>query len=140
MLEAQGCRIIVLLCTGEFDGLKTKSAKLIEPDHVIPPVIRALAGNAVLGVMVPLIEQAQTEQKKWVSTGMKLVFSAASPYTASEEEVKAAAESLKAQGADFVVLDCMGYQLKHKACCREVIDLPVAASTNLMVHLLAAML
>ena len=115
MLEGEVCSVILLLCTGEFDGLKTTKARLIEPDHVIPPVVCALAGNGVFGVMVPLAEQAQTEVKKWRDTGMKLVFSAASPYTASKEDVKKAAAELAAQGADFIVLDCMGYRLEHKA-------------------------
>lgn len=139
-LEDQGCRIILLLCTGEFEGLHAIDAMLIEPDHVIPPVIHALAGNRTLGVMVPLIEQAQSEMTKWKNTGMKLVFAAASPYTASEEEVKKAAKSLQEQGADVIVLDCMGYQLKHKGWVREVVDLPVFASTDTMVNLLRAML
>ena len=140
MLEADGCSIIVLLCTGEFEGLKTKQARLIEPDHVSPPVVEALAGKCTLGVMVPLAEQAQSEATKWLGTKMKLVFSAASPYTATEDEVKTAAKELVEQGADFVVLDCMGYRLQHKGWCREVIDLPVVASTDLMVNLLRAML
>lgn len=140
MLEADGCSVILLLCTGEFDGLKTTKARLIEPDHVIPPVVRALAGNGVLGVMVPLAEQAQTEVKKWRDTGMKLVFSAASPYTASKEDVKKAAAELAAQGADFIVLDCMGYRLEHKAWCREATDLPLVASTDLMLNLVRSMI
>ena len=140
MLEEDGCSIIVLLCTGEFDGLKTKKARLIEPDHVIPPVVEALAGPCTLGVMVSLAEQAQSEARKWFGTKMKLVFSAASPYTATEEEVKKAAAALTEQGADCVVLDCMGYRLEHKYWCREVIALPVVASTDLMVNLLRAML
>ena len=140
MLEEDGCSIIVLLCTGEFDGLKTGKARLIEPDHVIPPVVEALAGPCTLGVMVPLAEQAQSEARKWLGTKMKLVFSSASPYTATEKEVKKAATALSEQGADFVVLDCMGYRLQHKAWCREVIEQPVIASTDLMVNLLRSML
>ena len=137
-LEEAGASLILLLCTGEFDGLAAKKARLIEPDHVIPPVVKALAGSVTLGVMVPLAEQAQSEIRKWQATGMKLVFASASPYTASAEDVQAAARSLRDQGAEFIVLDCMGYRLEHKAWCREVVDVPVVASTDLMVHLLRA--
>lgn len=139
-LEDTGCSIIVILCTGEFEGLRSQKAKLIEPDHVVPPVVTALTGHGKLGVMVPLLEQAQSEKRKWVKTGQELVFADASPYTASAQEIQRAAKDLAKQGVDLIVLDCMGYRLEHKKLCQAVVDCPVMASTDTMINVLRALL
>lgn len=64
-LEKAGCSPIVLLCTGEFEELTTEKVRLIEPDRLLPPVFAALLNPLQVGVMVPLIEQAQSELNKW---------------------------------------------------------------------------
>ncbi len=38
-LEAAGCQVILLLCTGEFGRLQAEQALLLEPDRIIPPLI-----------------------------------------------------------------------------------------------------
>src|SRR5437764_15322869 len=35
-LEAEGCDVILILCTGTFDGLECKAAWLIETEHIVP--------------------------------------------------------------------------------------------------------
>ena len=44
ILEAKGCDLIALLCTGEFADLNCRRARLIEPDRLVPPVVAVLAG------------------------------------------------------------------------------------------------
>jgi len=44
-LEERGIRQILLLCTGVFTGLKTNTAHLIEPDLILPPTVKAMAGG-----------------------------------------------------------------------------------------------
>ncbi len=41
-LEAAGCQVILLLCTGEFGELQAEQALLLEPDRIIPPLISAI--------------------------------------------------------------------------------------------------
>src|SRR5471030_617361 len=64
-LELQGCRLIALLCTGEFHGLTCTKAWLLEPDLLVPPVVAALAGARQAGILVPLVEQMTSESAKW---------------------------------------------------------------------------
>jgi hypothetical protein len=48
-LEADGCNIVLLLCTGAFGGLHLKRGFLLEPDRISrrpSPVSRAIAGSA----------------------------------------------------------------------------------------------
>ena len=80
--------------------------------------------------MVPLIEQAQSELNKWKGLDKPPVFAAASPYTASKEELQEAARKLAHQGAEVIVLDCMGYSKTLRDICAEAVDVPVIIEHN----------
>ena len=140
MLEAQGANPIVLLCTGEFEGLATKKARLIEPDRLLPPIFSALLNPMQVGVLVPLIEQAVSELHKWEGFSKKPVFAAASPYTATKEELQAGARRLAELGAEVIVLDCMGYSAALRDVCAEAVDVPVIASSSMVAQLVKNLL
>ena len=53
-LEAEGCDVILLLCTGTFVGLGCRRAWLIEPDHIIPAMVAGLIERRQLGIIVPI--------------------------------------------------------------------------------------
>ncbi|SFT92523.1 protein AroM [Kosakonia arachidis] len=139
-LEAQGCEIIAILCTGEFHGLSSKKAWLIEPDQILPPTLNALVGKRRAGILVPLEAQIASELEKWRGAVQTPVFAVASPYTASEDDVAAAACSLQAQGADVILTDCMGYTAWHQAICARHVPLPVVLSNKLLADLLRNLL
>ncbi|MHA6530767.1 AroM family protein [Paenibacillus sp. BAC0078] len=148
-MEAAGITTILLLCTGEFPGLRTARAHLIEPDRIIPPVVLALAGKRRLGLIGPLPEQEKHMNEKFAGaaggcgsvsgsgSGSGLPFASVSPYTGSEAEFRAAAEKLKGR-ADLIVLDCMGYVEQHRAWASSV-GIPVVLSSALMGKLIAEM-
>lgn len=135
-LAAAGCEIVVLLCTGEFHGLHGDGAWLIEPDRILPPTLNALVGERQAGILVPLASQIASELEKWKGATKKPVFAVASPYTATEEEIAAAARSLVEQGAEIILTDCMGYTGWHQAVCAQHVDQPVVLSNQLLADLL----
>lgn len=139
-LEAQGCEIIVILCTGEFHGLHSQKAWLIEPDRLLPPTLNALVGQRRAGLLVPLASQVESELEKWRGAAQTPVFAVASPYTASEEEVAAAARSLEAQRAEVILTDCMGYTGWHQDICARHVAVPVVLSNRLLADLLRNLL
>ncbi|KIS45704.1 AroM family protein [Kosakonia radicincitans] len=139
-LEAQGCGIIAILCTGEFHGLSSQKAWLIEPDRILPPTLNALVGERRAGILVPLEAQIASELEKWRGAAQTPVFAVASPYTASEDEIAAAARSLHAQGAEVILTDCMGYTAWHQAICARHVPLPVVLSNKLLADLLGNLL
>lgn len=136
-LEAQGCGVILLLCTGEFEGLACRDAWLIEPDHVVPPVVAALTGVRQIAVIVPLAEQVQSEAGKWHPLAKQPLYGIASPYAEGPGALVHAAQDMKAQGADLLVLDCMGFTERHRELAAEASGLPVLLSNALMARLLA---
>lgn len=141
-LEDDGMEVIVLLCTGEFPKLRTRSAWLVEPDAVVCRTVAGLLGGARAGVMLPLPQQEEEARIKWRDLpGAQPLFAAASPYAADTGPLVQAARALQAQGADALVLDCMGYAPQHKKALRDAgIGLPVLVSGSVLAGALSAFL
>ena len=126
-LEAEGCEVILLLCTGTFNGLECAKAWLVEPDHIIPGMVAGLVEERRLGIIVPLAAQMESESGKWRALARPPVFAAASPYTGAPEAVAAAGAELKARGAAAILLDCIGFTERHRAAL-AALDMPVILS------------
>ena len=126
-LEAEGCDVILLLCTGTFEGLTCDKAWLIEPDHIIPGVVAGLVEQRQLGVIVPIAGQIESEAGKWRGLAQAPIFATASPYTAPPEAVGDAAATLKSRGAEAILLDCIGFTERHRAALAGA-GLPVILS------------
>jgi protein AroM len=121
MLEAEGCDVILLLCTGTFAGLECRRAWLVEPDHIIPGMVAGLVEPRRLGIIVPIASQIASESGKWRALSTPPIFAAASPYSpASETEVCRAGTELKARGAAAILLDCIGFTERHRAALRPL--------------------
>jgi protein AroM len=136
-LEDQGCTAILILCTGEFHGLASSRAWLIEPDRIVPPAAAAIAGERQVGILVPLPEQASSEAGKFSALAKTPICAAASPYEAGMEHVRQAAISLRDRGAEVLLMDCMGFVEEHRHAAREASGLPVLLSNALMAKLTA---
>jgi protein AroM len=126
-LEAEGSEVILLLCTGTFDGLGCRRAWLIEPDHVIPGLVAGLIERRQLGIIVPIGGQIESEAGKWHAPARPPIFAAVSPYEAPTEAVTAAGRSLKERGAAAILLDCIGFTERHRAAL-AALDMPVILS------------
>ncbi|WP_019120373.1 AroM family protein [Brevibacillus massiliensis] len=138
-LEDMGIKQILLLCTGVFPGLATRQSYLIEPDHIIPPTVKALAGERRLGVLVPLPEQKENLKPKYLPYGMTPAFAVASPYHNDREKMEQAACELK-EKADLILLDCMGYTEEARELVAKASGLPVILSNALIGKLVSEMI
>ena len=142
-LEAQGCTVILILCTGEFEGLACRDAWLVEPDRLVPPAAAALAGERQVGIVVPLAGQIESEFHKWGALQRPPICAAASPYVTGAEGDEAlanAARTLREQGAQMLVLDCMGFVERHREIARAASNLPVVLSNTLVARLTATLM
>jgi protein AroM len=130
-LEAEGCDVILLLCTGTFDGLECKKAWLVEPDHIIPGIVAGLIEWRQLGIVVPIASQIGSESGKWRALATPPLFASASPYSAdTEAELLHAGLRLKAAGAAAILLDCIGFTERHRAALQSL-EIPLILSTTL---------
>jgi protein AroM len=126
-LEAEGCDVILLLCTGTFDGLACDSAWLVEPDHIIPGLVAGLIEHRQLGIIVPIVGQIESECGKWQGLARPALFAAVSPYTDAPEALAEAGAALKSRGAAALLLDCIGFTERHRAALAGL-GLPVILS------------
>lgn len=141
-LEGQGCTVILILCTGEFEGLACRHAWLVEPDRVVPPAAAALAGERQVGIVVPLAGQIESEFHKWGALQRPPICAAASPYAMGaqgDEALASAARTLREQGAEMLVLDCMGFVERHRDIAQTASGLPVVLSNTLIASLTATL-
>jgi protein AroM len=136
-LEADGCDVILLLCTGEFHGLHCERAWLLEPDRIIPPAVAALVQDRQLGVIVPVPSQMQSESGKWTPLPRVPLFAAASPYEDPLAELRSAGLSLKQRGAHALLLDCIGFNEEHRGDLANATGLPVILSNAIVAKLVA---
>ncbi len=135
-LEAEGCTTILMLCTGHFETLATKRARFLEPDRILPPTVAALTRGAQLGIVVPLVEQIDSEAGKWAPLASAPICAAASPYQGDLGAVTAAAEGLRSRGADVLLMDCMGFVESHRRAAAAA-GLPVILSNSLIAKLVS---
>ncbi|MED5020522.1 AroM family protein [Paenibacillus chibensis] len=138
-MELEGIQNILLLCTGVFPGLHAKNAYLIEPDHIIPPAVKAMVGGRRLGVIVPLAEQKTSLKPKYEPHGLYPEFAVASPYILDPESFQEAASELKDK-VDLILLDCMGYTEKARSLVAEASGLPVILSNAIMAKIVSEMI
>jgi protein AroM len=126
-LEAAGSDVILLLCTGTFAGLDCRKAWLVEPDHIIPGMVAGLVERRQLGIMVPIAGQIESESGKWQGLLRPPLFAVASPYEAATDRVMEAGAALKAEGAEAILLDCIGFTERHRTAL-AALDVPVILS------------
>ncbi|RQS19429.1 AroM family protein [Burkholderia sp. Bp8998] len=136
-LDARGCDAVLLLCTGEFDGLSCRRARLFEPDKMIPAIVGVLAQSGRVGVIVPLREQIETVKSKWRNLSKPALYEAASPYAGDTRALSVAARALRSRGAQMLVLDCMGYGQRHRECAMQAAGCPVILSNTLVAGVIA---
>jgi protein AroM len=139
-LQSQGCKFILLLCTGAFEGLLCDGAWMIEPDLIVAPTVAAIAGQRQVGIVVPLASQVTSEGRKWRDLAFTPICAVASPYVADTEALAQAACDLRDQGAQLLVMDCMGFVEVHRDVATRASGLPVILSNSLIGRLTAELL
>lgn len=137
-LEDAGCTVIVVLCTGVFRGLRTRRAWLVEPDRILPALVGGLVGPRKVGMVSPLPMPADAARRKWAALQVPPRVAVASPYAGGDEAVAAAARDLQRDGADLLLLDCIGYTDRHRAAAADASGLPVLLSNDLVARVTGA--
>jgi protein AroM len=137
-LEDAGCSVAVVLCTGVFRGLRTRRAWLIEPDRILPALVGGLVGPRKVGIVSPLPMPLDAARRKWAALQVPPRVAAASPYLHADAAVKAAALELKRDGADLLLMDCIGYSEHHRRVAAAATGLAVLLSVDLVARVTGA--
>ncbi|MGW2278416.1 AroM family protein [Streptomyces sp. NPDC001770] len=125
-VEEEGADVVVLLCTGVFPGLRTRRARLVEPDVLVTGYVTTVLRGSRVGMVVPLPEQVPEAREKWRAVTPAPLFATASPYA---DDVSALCDTALAHleaGAGALMLDCMGYGDRHHRALRAAgVTVPV---------------
>jgi protein AroM len=132
-LEGEGSEAVILLCTGEFPRFE-HARPLLTSERLLVNGVKAIAQGARVGVICPLPEQIESTKKKWTELSNDLHVVASSPY-GDLADLRWAASRVREFGAEYVVLDCMGYTQEMKEMVREEVGVPVLLARSVVARL-----
>lgn len=133
-----GASIVCILCTGAFPEL-TSTVPLVFPDRLLTATFGAVMPSGRVGVLMPHPGQHASMVDKWTTDSRSVVTASVSPY-AGDSGVGAAARQLVADGADAIVMDCMGFDRRMLADARCTVDVPVVLANGLVGAVLREMI
>ncbi|EAU1905194.1 AroM family protein [Salmonella enterica] len=140
VLDNQGYDVIILMSTAAIKSMAARNSILLEPLRIIPPLVASIVDGHQVGVIVPVAEFLAAQEKKWQVLQMPPVYSLANPVHGSEQQLINAGQALLDQGADVIMLDCLGFHQRHRDILQQALDVPVLLSNVLIARLASELL
>ncbi|HBZ1623480.1 TPA: AroM family protein [Salmonella enterica subsp. enterica serovar Heidelberg] len=140
VLDNQGYDVIILMSTAAIKSMAARNSILLEPLRIIPPLVASIVDGHQVGVIVPIAELLAAQEKKWQVLQMPPVYSLANPVHGSEQQLIDAGQALLDQGADVIMLDCLGFHQRHRDILQQALDVPVLLSNVLIARLASELL
>ncbi|EDR8995572.1 AroM family protein [Salmonella enterica subsp. enterica] len=140
VLDNQGYDVIILMSTAAIKSMAARNSILLEPLRIIPPLVASIVDGHQVGVIVPVAELLAAQEKKWQVLQMPPVYSLANPVHGSEQQLIDAGQALLDQGADVIMLDCLGFHQRHRDILQQALDVPVLLSNVLIARLSSELL
>ncbi|EAA9550653.1 AroM family protein [Salmonella enterica subsp. enterica] len=140
VLDNQGYDVIILMSTAAIKSMAARNSILLEPLRIIPPLVASIVDGHQVGVIVPVAELLAAQEKKWQVLQMPPVYSLANPVHGSEQQLIDAGQALLDQGADVIMLDCLGFHQRHRDILQQTLDVPVLLSNVLIARLASELL
>ncbi len=142
-LNGCGVEAILLLCTGTFPSLES-AVPILYPEHLLSHFVRAVSGGSSVGVMTPAEAQIPFQRRRWqeaLGDGNRLQVRYASPYAdGALNEVETKAQELATQGAEMLILDCLGYTRQMRERARRTAGKPVVLARTVVARAAAELL
>lgn len=140
VLDNQGYDVIILMSTAAIKSMAARNSILLEPLRIIPSLVASIVDGHQVGVIVPVAELLAAQEKKWQVLQMPPVYSLANPVHGSEQQLINAGQALLDQGADVIMLDCLGFHQRHRDILQQALDVPVLLSNVLIARLASELL
>ncbi|ECG9225015.1 AroM family protein [Salmonella enterica] len=140
VLDNQGYDVIILMSTAVIKSMAARNTILLEPLRIIPPFVASIVDGHQVGVIVPVAELLAAQEKKWQVLQKPPVYSLANPVHGSEQQLIDAGQALLDQGADVIMLDCLGFHQRHRDILQQALDVPVLLSNVLIARLASELL
>ncbi|EEU9598656.1 AroM family protein [Escherichia albertii] len=140
VLDSQGYDVILLMSTAAIRGMTVRNTIFLEPLRILPPLVSSIVEGHQVGVIVPVEELLEAQAQKWQILQKPPLFSLGDPVHDSEQKIIEAGKELLANGADVIMLDCLGFNQRHRDLLQKQLDVPVLLSNVLIARLAAELL
>lgn len=140
VLDNQGFDVILLMSTAVITRLTIRNGILLEPLRIIPPLVASIVDGHQVGVIVPVTELLAAQTQKWQVLQTPPVYAVANPIDGTEQQLIDAGKQLLEQGADVIMLDCLGFNQRHRDVLQKSLDVPVLLSNVLIARLASELL
>ncbi|HFZ8993933.1 TPA: AroM family protein [Citrobacter freundii] len=140
VLDNRDYDVILLMTTASIKNMTAHHSILLEPARIIPPLVASIVEGHQVGVIVPVAELLPAQRQKWQVLQLPPVFSLANPIYDSEQRLIAAGREVLEQGADMIMLDCLGFHQRHRDLLQKALDVPVLLSNVLIIRLASELL
>ena len=135
LLDKLAYEVILVMNTMPLNGLKARSAILLEPDRLLPPLVASIVESHQMGVILPFPELIKYQQNKWCLLEKIPLYEVANPASDSEEKLLYTAAQLIKRGATVIMLDDLVFMQRHQQLIEQEFDIPVIISNMLVVRL-----
>lgn len=132
-LEAEGVRLTVVICTGEFPRFKSRGL-VVTPSEILRGVVEGSLKEGKLGVVFPTAEQTQYAEKEFGRPGVTVYADSVSPY--EPKDVDGLIKRLKSRDLDLIFLNCFGFPTELKERVVRETGKPVIQSNILIARVL----
>ncbi|ENA5519399.1 AroM family protein [Escherichia albertii] len=140
VLDNQGYDVILLMSTAAIRGMTVRNTIFLEPLRILPPLVSSIVEGHQVGVIVPVEDLLEAQAQKWQILQKPPLFSLGDPVHDSEQKIIEAGKELLANGADVIMLDCLGFNQRHRDLLQKQLDVPVLLSNVLIARLAAELL
>lgn len=140
VLDNQGYDVILLMSTSSIKSMTARNSILLEPLRIIPPLVASIVDGHQVGVIVPVEELMAAQEEKWQVLHQSPVYSLANPIHGTSQQLIDAGKDLLEQGADVIMLDCLGFNQRHRDLLQKTLDVPVLLSNVLIARLASELL
>lgn len=140
VLDNQGYDVILLMSTSSIKSMTARNSILLEPLRIIPPLVASIVDGHQVGVIVPVEELMAAQEEKWQVLQQSPVYSLANPIHGTSQQLIDAGKDLLEQGADVIMLDCLGFNQRHRDLLQKTLDVPVLLSNVLIARLASELL
>jgi len=131
----QGAEAGIILCTFEsFDELISKKI-IIRPKELMLNYIKSIATDKNVGIVFPSAELIGIAVENWSKVSSNVTVKA---YSADEpvEKLLSNVNELILGGAEFIVLDCIGYTVEMKEKIKSICTVPIILPRTLIISAL----
>lgn len=140
VLDNQGFDVILLMSSHRFANLTVHKGILLEPERIIPPLVASIVVGHQVGIIIPVPEMLKFQSQKWQLLESEPLYELANPIHGTEQDLIDAGKKLLKNGADVLLLDCLGFHQKHRDLLQKSLDVPVLLSNVLVARLASELL